>query len=140
MNRIKKLMLIEDNRNDRYFFKMVLHDMNPAIDLLEFSSCPEAINALHDMTILPDFIFMDSHLPQMSGMECLEELKQDSRLLHIPIIIYSGSENPGEEGKFLEKGAAYFLTKKNDYEELPPAIREAIGKVRDDEAHSGQTP
>ena len=132
-------MLVEDNKNDRFFFKMVLHDMNPNIELVEMKSCDEAIEQLRLMIVLPDFIFMDSHLPGMGGMECLDELKQDERLQHIPVIIYSGSENPEDQGLFLQKGAAYFLTKKNDFEELPPAIRDAIRAVRDSQHEGTET-
>jgi CheY-like chemotaxis protein len=130
MNKIKKIMLIEDNKNDRYFFRTVLHDLNESIELVEVNNCKDALKQLHEMSSLPDFIFMDSHMPVIDGMECLEILKQDAELKNIAVIIYSGSENPGEEGRFLEKGAAYFLTKRNNYEELPEAIREAIRTAR----------
>jgi DNA-binding NtrC family response regulator len=130
MDRIKKLLLVEDDKNERFFFEMVLHDMNPAIELVQYKSCTEALEGLRTMEVLPDFIFLDSHLPGMNGMECLNVLKHDAKLMHIPVIIYSGSEDPGDADLFIQKGALYFLTKRNNYDELPGALREAIRGAR----------
>jgi two-component system, chemotaxis family, response regulator Rcp1 len=42
----------------------------------------------------PDIIFMDLSLPRVSGLEVLKAIKATPSLMHIPIVVASGSDNP----------------------------------------------
>lgn len=42
----------------------------------------------------PDLIFLDLSLPRVSGLEVLQAIKTTPHLMHIPIVVASGSENP----------------------------------------------
>src|SRR5215212_2623568 len=42
----------------------------------------------------PDLIFLDLSLPRISGLEVLKAIKTTPHLMHIPIIVASGSEDP----------------------------------------------
>jgi CheY-like chemotaxis protein len=42
----------------------------------------------------PDLIFLDLSLPKVSGLEVLKAIKSTPHLMHIPIVVASGSEDP----------------------------------------------
>ena len=42
----------------------------------------------------PDLIFLDLSLPKISGLEVLKAIKTTPHLMHIPIVVASGSEDP----------------------------------------------
>jgi chemotaxis family two-component system response regulator Rcp1 len=42
----------------------------------------------------PDLIFLDLSLPKVSGLDVLKAIKTTPHLMHIPIVVASGSEDP----------------------------------------------
>ena len=42
----------------------------------------------------PDIIFLDLSLPTVSGLDVLKTIKTTPHLMHIPIVVASGSEDP----------------------------------------------
>jgi CheY-like chemotaxis protein len=45
---------------------------------------------------IPDLIFLDLSLPKVSGLEVLKAIKSTPELMHIPIVVASGSDNPDD--------------------------------------------
>ena len=43
---------------------------------------------------VPDVIFLDLSQPRVSGLEILRVIKKTARLMHIPIVVAAGSEDP----------------------------------------------
>ena len=43
---------------------------------------------------VPDVIFLDLSLPKVSGLEVLKAIKSTPSLMHIPIVVSSGSDDP----------------------------------------------
>lgn len=43
---------------------------------------------------VPDIIFLDLSLPRVSGLEVLKAIKSTPSLMHIPIVVASGSDDP----------------------------------------------
>lgn len=69
--------------------------------------------------IKPDGIFLDINLPEMDGLQILEEVKKDARLRYIPLYLMSVNEKPAE---IMKKGITGFLAKPVDSQELEKAI------------------
>ena len=63
-------------------------------------------------------IFLDINMPNITGWECLREIKKITALQTISIVMYSTSNLESEGLKAQDIGAAAFLTKPNDYEQL----------------------
>ncbi|MBK9731790.1 MAG: response regulator [Chitinophagaceae bacterium] len=59
----------------------------------------------------PDIIFMDINMPFKNGKQCLQEIRENKRFDHVPIIMFSTSDNPKDiEDTFL-KGANLYISK-----------------------------
>ncbi len=66
---------------------------------------------------LPQLILLDLNMPRKSGLETLKELKEDSTLCRIPVVIFSTSKAPKDIEKAYELGASCFVNKPNTLEE-----------------------
>ena len=77
----------------------------------------------------PDIILLDIVMPEKNGFEVLEEIKKDSQLKRIPVLILSnlGQERDIEKGK--ELGVVDYLIK-SDYSmtEVIEKIKKYLGK------------
>ena len=71
----------------------------------------------------PDVIFLDLHLPKMSGLEVLAEIKGNPRLLVTPVIVVSGSADPHEIREAYELHASCYVRKPDDLHNFLKFIR-----------------
>jgi CheY-like chemotaxis protein len=87
----KKILLVDDDIDDRLIFGQVLEEMDKAIDLECAENGVEMTRLLEQLpdSSLPELIVLDQNMPVMTGKESLLFLKQHPRYAHIPIIIYS---------------------------------------------------
>ena len=122
----KILMIVDDDRDDRFFFIHAVRKIDPAFICLVAQNGAEALKQLRDITQLPDYIFLDINMPVMGGKACLIELKEDNRLKDIPVIMWSTSMNEKEIDELHTLGAAHYLTKPHDTKKLPADIKKAL--------------
>jgi len=66
----------------------------------------------------PDLILLDLHLPDLSGDEVLKRLQADPRTRGIPVVMISADATPGQVNRLLGAGAAAYLTKPLNVENL----------------------
>jgi CheY-like chemotaxis protein len=79
---------------------------------------------------LPDVIFLDFVMPEMSAFDVLDELKRDPSTRNIPVIIYTSKNLAVEEKNRLEREASAILPKQSLSREIAIArIREALEKA-----------
>lgn len=88
---MKRILLAEDDRDDQLFFELYLKDRKDiavAKMVINGEEVLEYLNTVADHT-LPDLIILDHNMPRMNGLQTLQIIKQDAKLLHIPVMIYS---------------------------------------------------
>jgi CheY-like chemotaxis protein len=118
MERELKLMLIDDDEDDRELFLIALEGMDTSCDCVTVASCREALVMLNKGEFLPDFIFLDLNMPQLNGRECLCEMKKSPTLSLIPVIIFSTSSERHDIEDTRAGGAIGFITKPSKTSEL----------------------
>lgn len=62
----------------------------------------------------PNLIFLDLHLPRVSGMEVLREIKMNPNLKVTPVVVVSGSSDPKEIREAYELHANCYIRKPDD--------------------------
>jgi CheY-like chemotaxis protein len=62
----------------------------------------------------PDLIFLDLSLPRLSGLEVLKAIKTTPHLMHIPIVVASGSEDPEHVRAVYALNGNCFMRKPHD--------------------------
>jgi PAS domain S-box-containing protein len=74
----------------------------------------------------PVLVLLDLHLPDMSGEQVLQRLRDDPATASIPVVIVSADATVGQVQRLLSAGAAGYLTKPIDVRELLRIIDEAL--------------
>lgn len=121
------LLLADDDQEDCELFSEILGELEPETQLTMVHDGVQLLQTLHNSdTDLPDVVFLDLNMPRKSGFECLEEIKENSRLKHIPIIIFSSSFDPITAEKLLQNGARYYICKPSGYSQLKHVISNAV--------------
>jgi CheY-like chemotaxis protein len=126
MSREKRLILLVDGSTSDLFY------MGMMLIRLEYMviNATTAEDALHKMTdLLPSLVLMDTALPAMSGVNLLKQMKQDSRLAAIPVIIHTSDPDPTLKETCLAAGCEDFFIKPADPDVLYPAIQAATESV-----------
>ncbi|SDS06169.1 Response regulator receiver domain-containing protein [Mucilaginibacter mallensis] len=76
--RYKTCLLIDDNYIDNFVTSKILESGNFAENIIILQSPEQAIEALRNGSVHPDFIFLDIRMPEMSGFEFLDEYEKIS--------------------------------------------------------------
>jgi CheY-like chemotaxis protein len=109
---------VDDDAEDREFFCDALREVDPTITCLIAGSGMEALAMLQQLSLPPDYIFLDINMPMMDGKQCLKTLKSIAEFQHIPVIMYSTSTDTREIKECYKLGAEDFLIKPHSYEKL----------------------
>ena len=86
--RRKRLLVVEDNPAEQLSIRELLGDED--IDVAVATTGSEALAAIQ---VEPyDCVVLDLRLPDMSGFEVLEQLRDTSELSDMPIVVFTGKE------------------------------------------------
>jgi putative two-component system response regulator len=71
----------------------------------------------------PDIILLDMNMPEMSGLEVCQRLKQDERLKKIPVIFISGLQDTEDKLEAFRAGGVDYISKPFHREEVLARVR-----------------
>ncbi len=103
----KRLLIVEDNAAEQMSIAALLGSDDIEIDTV--GSGWEALEALHQEVF--DCVVLDLRLPDISGFEVLEALREDSKVADIPVIVFTGRELTPEEDARLRTMARSIVVK-----------------------------
>ena len=124
-----KLMLVDDDHDDRTLFCEALFRIDPTIEFEIATNGVDALQKLNSSKSLPDAIFMDVNMPFMDGRECFDHLKADTRLRDIHVVMLSTSSSVRDVSRFENLGGSYMI-KPPSFEMLVKTLRSHISKFR----------
>jgi signal transduction histidine kinase/ActR/RegA family two-component response regulator len=119
-----RLLLVEDNLANVRLLEEVLR-RRPAWELLHAGHGSLGLDlaaANH-----PDLVLLDLHMPDMAGDEVLRRLKADPGTADIPVVVVSADATSGQVDRLLAAGAASYVTKPIDVEELLVLLDQTAG-------------
>jgi CheY-like chemotaxis protein len=124
---MKRILLIDDDRDDAELFKEALREINSSISFTHYEDSKEGLkNLLEQYSDLPDLIFLDINMPMVSGWQCLTEFKKTEHLKNIPVIMFTTSSQPREKQIAEELGATDFITKPSEYKLLKEMLSSVL--------------
>jgi two-component system, chemotaxis family, response regulator Rcp1 len=71
----------------------------------------------------PDLILLDLNMPRMNGRELLAEIKEDSELKHIPVVMLTGSREMDDIVRTYDLRANCYVTKPIDLEQYMMTVK-----------------
>jgi len=121
------LLLADDDDDDCLLFRDALHELPRATDLSIVSDGEELMEfLLKPEQELPDFLFLDLNMPRKNGTECLQEIKQNKKLVKLPVIIFSTCALQTTIDQLFTMGAQHYIRKPASFSELTELIHQAI--------------
>ncbi len=103
---------------------MVLNEIDNTVEYTVANSAEDGLKALLRSTPAnPDYIFLDLNLPLMTGFECLYNLKKNTLLKDIPVVIYSTSSRDIDRQKTKDLGAMHYISKPGSMHELKDLLQ-----------------
>jgi CheY-like chemotaxis protein len=115
----EKVLLIDDDEEEHFIFRVALNECYQGIKLIcEKSANSALIRMANDDSPIPDMIILDWRMPQISGKEVLTRIRKYPRYTHIPIVIFTGILDPVHLDEAMALGATFFLRKPFDFSEL----------------------
>jgi CheY-like chemotaxis protein len=101
------LLIVEDNPAEQFSIRELLgHD---DIDITAVSSGAEGLKAVTEDTF--DCVVLDLRLPDMSGFEVLEHIRDSESLSDLPVVVFTGKELSPEEDARLHSLARSVVVK-----------------------------
>lgn len=119
-------LLIDDDPDDRDFFNMALNNLNKKVRSFYSPSALDALEKLKSGEIKPDFIFLDLNMMPINGLECLKRIKRISKVVDVPVIIYSTSIDESIKYETLEAGAFDHFEKPAKQTELQDYLKRVL--------------
>lgn len=118
-----EILLVEDSPSDVALTIEAMKTAKVANKLFTVQDGVEAMAYLRRQGIYknaprPDIILLDLNLPKKDGREVLEELKTDSVLKFIPVIVLTTSRADDDVLKSYELGANCYITKPVDFKQF----------------------
>lgn len=115
------VLLCDDHRVVREGLKQILAD---AGDIEVLGECSDGTEVLRQARVLPiDLVLLDIAMPQLDGLEVLRLLKQE--MPRLPVLMLSTYPEKQYAARCFRLGAAGYLNKSADSDELIAAIRKA---------------
>ncbi|NEW82976.1 MAG: response regulator [Mariniphaga sp.] len=121
------ILLADDDDDDRLFFKDAIDGVKVKTVVTMVNDGVELMDYLLNAEIhLPNLVFLDLNMPRKGGMECLKEIRSNSKLKDLSIAIYSTSGLEKDIEETFVKGANIYIKKPNDFEELKSILAKVI--------------
>jgi CheY-like chemotaxis protein len=120
------ILLIDDDEDDRDIFKEAISVVQPQVHCMAARDGEEGLALLEELTILPDYIFLDVNMPVMDGKEFLKRVKVNPILKDIPVVVYSTSKHQSELGEYFSLGASNYITKPSEFNLLLTYLKSVL--------------
>ena len=104
----------EDDPDDQEFFKAMVSEIDPAINVVLVNNGLELIQYLNNVVSisnLPCCIVLDINMPIWDGIRTLKALKVEEKYKAIPVIMFTTSNSLRDNELSLMLGAKGFITK-----------------------------
>ena len=114
---------VEDNETNVEVMRGIL-SQRPQVLMEVSGNGAEALRTIRARQ--PDLILLDMHLPDMSGLELLEQLKSDEATADVPVVVVSADATARQIEAAMAAGAHLYLTKPVSVAELLAAVDEVL--------------
>ena len=105
--RRKRLLVVEDNEVERMSIRELLGYDD--IDIITTGTGADALSILRNDPC--DCVVLDLRLPDMSGFDVLEKIREDASLSEVPVVVFTGQQLSAEEDAQLHTMARSIVVK-----------------------------
>src|SRR5205809_3238556 len=122
------IFVVEDQADDVYFLKRALRQAGVSRPIMVAEDGEEALAYLagypDSSAPPPALMLLDLEIPGLSGFEVLSDARKNPGLSHLPIIVFSNSENVSDIQRALKLGATDYRVKPSKAEDFIPLAKD----------------
>jgi CheY-like chemotaxis protein len=115
----QKVLLVDD---DEIHLEMTKANLDDTYDVITVTSCEKALKLLYQ-GLDPVVILLDLVMPEVDGWNAYERIKGISNLHNVPIAFFTASSDPADKARAEKMGAADYIRKPCDRDELLKRIK-----------------
>jgi CheY-like chemotaxis protein len=132
MNEVLHVFIIDDDLDDQVLMEQAFETAADSVSVRFSTRSDDALDFLANCSAeeKPDIIVSDYNMPMMNGEEFLKRLQQNDRYAGTPKVIVSTAASPAIIDSCLEKGAAKYLIKPSDFDELVKLATEIMALAK----------
>jgi CheY-like chemotaxis protein len=135
-----EVLLADDNPSDVYLIREALREHGVDCILRVASDGKDALGIISREALKVgaecfSLIILDLNLPRHDGIEILHKLKESTTFEHIPVVVLTSSDSPGDRLNANELGATRYLRKPSSLDEflaLGAIFKELLGQNEKD--------
>ncbi len=116
---MKRLICVEDDADIRELIAYTLS--NYGFDVIGCENASGFYKA--SASFIPDLILLDIMLPDTDGMSILKDIRSDTRLKRVPVILLTAKSSQMDKIRGLDGGADDYITKPFDIMELISRVK-----------------
>ena len=131
MIELKKILLVEDNPNDIELTLEALAEHNLANRVVVLNDGVQAMEYLYYHGQYknrekenPAVILLDIKMPRMDGIEVLEEIKNDTELKSIPVVMLTSSREEPDLKKCYDLGVNAYVVKPVNFKDFFDVVKQ----------------
>ena len=131
MHELKRILLVEDSPNDVELILEALAENRLANEVVVVRDGEEALDYLYRRGVFrrrmegnPVVVLLDLKLPKVDGLEVLAQLKSDSQLKVVPVVVLTSSYEEQDILRSYNLGVNAYVVKPVDFHEFVGAIKE----------------
>jgi CheY-like chemotaxis protein len=121
----QKILLVDDNGDFRSLLEIFLSMK------FEVKTCENGQDALRSLLggYIPDIIVSDYVMPVMDGKALIRNIRENSHIKHIPVIIISNNSSNDSKEDLIRSGASNYLVKPFCLTDLELCIRNILNVI-----------
>lgn len=112
------VLIVEDNPGDVRLAREAFADLERPVELTHVATGEEALEALRTAGTPPALVLLDLDLPASDGHTVLEAVKSDPGLRHIPIVVFTSSDDPRDVDATYDSHANAYVTKPQNIDQF----------------------
>jgi DNA-binding response OmpR family regulator len=129
MNKPVTIVMIEDDDGHARLIERNIRRAGVTNEIIHFSDGATAYAYFNELQAQPAdatpiLVLLDLNLPDVSGIEILEYLKNDGHLKVTPVIVLTTTDDQAEIQRCYDLGCNVYITKPVDYQQFATAIRQ----------------
>jgi len=121
----RRFLLVDDDFDDAELFQEALGEVDASVEFRHVLDGRKMFHFLSTEERKPDLIFLDINLSDISGWQCLIQLKSHHDYQDIPVIMYSNAYALNDHEMARQMKALGLLTKPNSF----PLLIEELTKI-----------
>jgi two-component system chemotaxis response regulator CheY len=126
------ILIVDDSTPMRSVIKKIVKASGFSVgQFFEAANGREALNILNQEWL--DLVLTDYNMPDMNGLELVEEMNKDDNLKSIPTVMITTEGSRERVEEFMAKGITDYIKKPFTPEQIKQKLKHIMGETEDEE-------